>query len=90
MAAARKTAKKAITKKIARKAAEKPTTRAATAGASAQLVVASKVQEHMRQNDARMSGEFLDAVSAEVDVLVSRAVTRAKDNGRNTVRSQDL
>lgn len=87
------TAKRATAKKGARKATKKgakKTARRATSGATAQVVVASKVRERLRRSDARMSGEFVDALNAEVDDMVGRAVERAKGNNRSTVRPQDL
>ncbi len=89
-AATKKTAKKATARKAAKKGATKKTAKKASAGGSAQLVVGSKVKERIREQDARMAGEFLDAVNAEVDAMVARAVQRAKDNNRSTVRPQDL
>jgi hypothetical protein len=88
-APAKKSAKKAASKKTAKKATKKAAKRTA-ASAPAQLVVASKVKEAVKSQDVRMSGEFVDALNAEVDALVARAVTRAKDNKRGTVRAQDL
>jgi hypothetical protein len=82
-------AKKAPAKKAGKKAAKKTAKRTA-ASAPAQLVVASKVKEAVKAQDVRMSSEFVDALNGEVDALVSRAVTRAKDNKRGTVRPQDL
>ena len=86
-------AKRATAKKGTRKAAKKTTKKTAkkaAAGAGAQVVVASKVRERLRRDDARMSGEFVEALNAEVDDMVGRAVERAKSNNRTTVRPQDL
>ena len=93
--AAKKTAKKATAKKAtatktAKKATAKKTAKKATAAAASPVVVTSKVRERLRQQDARMASDFVDALNAEVDVLVERAIQRAKDNGRSTVRPQDL
>ncbi len=88
--AAKKTAKKATAKKTTKKATSKKTAKKATAAAASPVVVASKVKERLRQQDARMSGEFVDALNSEVDELIGRAIQRAQDNGRSTVRPQDL
>ena len=90
--AAKKTAKKATAKKGARKTAKKGTKKAAkkaTASAGS-LVVNSKVKERVGRGNIRMSGDFTDALNAEVDALIDRAIQRAKDNNRGTVRPQDL
>ena len=86
-AAAKRTAKKSAAKKSGGKRAAKKATRS---GAQAQLVVGSKVRDRVRQEDIRMSSEFIDALNGEVDELVARAVSRAKENKRGTVRPQDL
>jgi hypothetical protein len=91
-AASKKATKKAGSKKAAKKAAKKSTKKAAkkTASAPAQLVVASKVKDAVKSQDVRMSSDFVEALNSEVDALVARAVARAKDNNRGTVRPQDL
>lgn len=90
--ATKKTARKAPAKKAAKKGAKKATKRTAkkASGATGSVVVTSKVRERLRSGDARMSGEFVEALNGEVDALVERAIQRAKDNGRSTVRPQDL
>lgn len=88
--AAKKTAKKATAKKRTARKGTKKAARKATAGAAGSVVVTSKVRDRLRGSNARMSGEFVEALNDEVDVLIERAVKRAKDNNRSTVRPQDL
>jgi hypothetical protein len=38
----------------------------------------------------RTAGDFIDALSAETEELVSKAIRRAQANGRGTVRAADL
>jgi histone H3/H4 len=54
------------------------------------LVVQSKVREAVKNGGANMSGDFAEALSAKVADMVSKAVERAKANGRKTVRGYDL
>jgi len=54
------------------------------------LVVASKVKEKISAAGFNMAGDFPDALSTHVDGEVSRAVDRAKANGRKTVRPEDI
>lgn len=88
--AAKKTAKKA-TKKTAKKTAKKATKRTAVATAStANVVVSSKVKESVRDGGIRMSSDFPEALNGEVQELITKAIARAKENGRGTVRPGDL
>ncbi len=52
------------------------------------LVVKSAVKSLM--DGARMSGDFVEALNADVIELVEKAKKRAKDNGRGTVQPRDL
>ncbi|MCD6576115.1 MAG: DUF1931 domain-containing protein [Nanoarchaeota archaeon] len=54
------------------------------------LVVGSKVRAVVKKNKMNMSGDFLKALSKEVEALVKKAVTRAKANKRKTLRPADL
>lgn len=54
------------------------------------LVIQSKVKDHARDKGARVSGDFIDELSREVEHLVNRAIERAQSNGRNTIRAGDL
>ncbi|MCC5949164.1 MAG: hypothetical protein JJT89_11980 [Nitriliruptoraceae bacterium] len=84
-ATAKKTAKKASAKKNAKKATAKKTT-----ASSGNLVVTTKVRDAVRDSGVRMSGDFPEALNAEVAALIDKAVVRAKDNNRSTVRPSDL
>jgi histone H3/H4 len=54
------------------------------------LLVASQVKEAARRNDVRMSAEFVHALNDETVALIDRAIERARENGRSTVRPSDL
>jgi len=54
------------------------------------LVVGSKVREAVKAEGCNMSGEFTDALSAQVATMVKNAAGRASGNGRKTVRAVDL
>lgn len=94
--AAKKSAKKTAAKKTARKGAKKAAKKTAkrttrkTAAAVGNVVVASKVKDAVRGQDVRMSSDFPEALNAEVQAVIDRAVKRAKDNNRGTVRPTDL
>ena len=98
--AAKKSTKKAPAKKAAKKSAKKSTKKAAkkstakkataSSGGDVQLVVASRIKEAARAADIRVSGDFADAFNAEVNEVLQRAITRAKNNNRGTLRPGDL
>ncbi len=54
------------------------------------LVVGSKVKEAVKAAGCNTSGDFVDALSAEVSSMVAKAAKRAQANGRKTVRAADL
>ena len=54
------------------------------------LIVQSKVRDLIREKEMRTSDEFIQALSEHVRSAVERAVTRAKENGRSTLRPADL
>jgi histone H3/H4 len=53
-------------------------------------VVASKLKELVKQLGMMSSGDLADAASAQLEASVRKAVSRAKANGRKTVRAEDL
>jgi hypothetical protein len=57
---------------------------------SNQYVVTSKVKEAIKGKGMRTSGDAVDALNAEVDELIKRAIDRCKDNNRQTVRAADF
>lgn len=54
------------------------------------LVVASKVKDLVKGAGMMSSGDLSDGLSAVVEDLLKKAVSRAKANGRKTVRTEDL
>jgi histone H3/H4 len=54
------------------------------------LVIQSKVKEYAQSKGVRVGGDFAEALSEEVEILVDKAIERAKDNGRQTIRGGDL
>lgn len=54
------------------------------------LVVASKVKDAVKKADMNCGGDFVDALSDAVEAMVKKAASRAKENGRKTVRACDL
>lgn len=56
----------------------------------ADLVVQSKVKETIKGLDLRMDGSLADALDAKVKQMLRDAATRAKENGRSTLRPYDL
>lgn len=61
---------------------------ASTNGGS--LVVTSKLREALRGHEVRMSGDLPEALNAEILAMLERAVERARENRRGTVRPSDL
>ena len=53
-------------------------------------VVASAIKDLLKKHGMMTAGEFPEAASAYLEEALKRAVTRAKDNGRVTVRPHDL
>ncbi|MFC2174273.1 hypothetical protein ACFLQ2_00180 [archaeon] len=54
------------------------------------LVVQSKVRDEVKKKKANMAGDFCEALSKNVADMVDNAISRAKANGRKTVRAADL
>ncbi len=57
---------------------------------SVQVVLASRIKEVARAANVRVSGDFVDAANAAVVALIKAAIGRAKGNGRQTIRPQDI
>jgi len=51
------------------------------------LVVRSKIKDHTSLN---VSGDFADALSKKVEMMVKDAEMRAKENGRKTLKPCDI
>ena len=54
------------------------------------IVVVSKVKEYVKTKGMQTSETAVDALSKSVRDLLDRAVARAKDNGRQTVKDRDI
>ena len=53
-------------------------------------VVASKVKELLKKSGMMSSGDLAEAASKQLEDALKQAVSRAKENGRKTVRPCDL
>ncbi len=62
----------------------------AAAKGAVQVVLASRIKEVAKSANVRVSGDFVDAANAAVVALVKAAIGRAKANGRQTIRPQDI
>jgi len=58
--------------------------------ASDTIVVVSKVKEYVKTKGLQTSETAVDALSTAVRELLDKAVARAKDNGRQTVKDRDI
>lgn len=54
------------------------------------LVVGSKIKDFVSKNGLRSSGDLTDALSRYLEDKLKRAIERAKANGRQTLRPEDL
>ncbi len=54
------------------------------------LVVQSKVKEAVKGLDLRMDSTLPDALNEKIAAMLADAATRAKENGRGTLRPYDL
>lgn len=54
------------------------------------LVVVSKIKEYVKGKGLQTSETAVDALSDAVRGLLDKAVDRAKDNGRQTVKDRDI
>ena len=54
------------------------------------LVIASRIKDLNKEAGYATGADFLEALSAEVGRLVSRAQQRAAANSRKTLKQQDL
>jgi len=52
------------------------------------LVVKSKIKEVAQ--DVNVGSDFADALNKEVLALIQKAIHRCKENGRKTLKPQDL
>lgn len=54
------------------------------------LVVVSKVKDYIKSKGCMTSGEAIPALSDRVYALIDEAIKRTQENGRQTVKPQDL
>ena len=54
------------------------------------LVIQSKVRDMIKAEGCATSQEAVEALSKEIETIVKKAVGRAKENGRKTVKGQDI
>ena len=54
------------------------------------LVVQSKVKEYVKSKGLATSAEAVGALSQAVQGIIDRAASRARANGRKTVKAQDI
>ena len=54
------------------------------------LVVQSKVRDMIKGHGCSTSGDAVEALSTEVNRIITRAVERTKANGRKTVKGSDI
>ena len=54
------------------------------------LIVGSKMKDVVKAAGCMSSGDLIEAVSQKVHQMLSDATSRAKGNGRSTVRPYDL
>jgi histone H3/H4 len=58
--------------------------------ASETMVVVSKIKEYVKSKGLQTSETAIDALSNAVRELLDKAIERAKDNGRQTVKNRDI
>ncbi|MDR2431491.1 MAG: hypothetical protein LBD99_04485 [Candidatus Margulisbacteria bacterium] len=54
------------------------------------LVVASKVKDYIKSKGGQTAGDVVEALSKKLARKLDKAVERAKENGRVTVKPYDL
>ncbi|MFA4874401.1 MAG: hypothetical protein WC956_05140 [bacterium] len=54
------------------------------------LVVVSKIKDYVKGKGLQTSETAIDALSNAVREVLDKAVLRAKDNGRQTVKDRDI
>jgi len=54
------------------------------------LIVQSKVREMFKEQDCNTGSDAIDALNAEVERIIKRAVERTKENGRKTIKGADI
>jgi histone H3/H4 len=54
------------------------------------LVIQSKIRDMIKNEGCATSQEAVEALSKEIERMVKRSIERAKENGRKTVKGQDI
>lgn len=54
------------------------------------LVVVSKVKDYVKEKGLQTSETAVEALSEAVKELLDKAVKRAQDNGRQTIKDRDI
>lgn len=54
------------------------------------LVVVSKVKDYVKSKGMMTSAEAVPALSEKVYSMIDEAIKRTKENGRQTIKPQDL
>ena len=54
------------------------------------LVVVSKVKDYIKEQGLQTSETAVESLSNAVRELIDKAIARAKDNGRQTVKDRDI
>ena len=62
----------------------------ATKKAKEILIVGSKMKDVVKSAGCMSSSDLIEALSDKVHQILAEAASRAKDNGRSTVRPYDL
>ena len=78
------------TRKTKKKETAKRTTNGRGKAMKEALTVASKVKEAIRVSGCNTSGDAIEGLNQIVYWHIEQAATRAKANGRKTVRSHDF
>lgn len=71
-------------------AKKKAAKKAGGAKAGEAYVVASKAKAYLQSKECRVAGDALDGLNNVVQWYLEQAATRAKANGRGTVRPHDF
>ena len=54
------------------------------------LVVQSKIRDMIKAEGCATSQEAVEELSKAIEQMVKRSIERAKENGRKTVKGQDI
>ncbi len=84
--------KKAAPKKTAKSAAKKTAKKSSTKKSAQKevLFVTSKVKAYIKDSDKMTASETLEALNKKIYAVLDEAIKRTEDNGRKTVKPQDL